>query len=191
MWTAQIDQSAHIYDLLSPPFRAARRHHPLRLSHSQSTCRSPKWSSASASASTRRPPPPRRRIRRRRCRRRPISRSAASGPVRIASGPPPVGAASPSRMLRPALRYRTGAMALNSRSSGLGILVACRADVMPSVCFFCVGRSCRGPGGSCAVAPRRHARKWGSAVCAAKADGAQVGRCGTARLLPRFFELTK
>ncbi|XP_052167538.1 2-C-methyl-D-erythritol 4-phosphate cytidylyltransferase, chloroplastic [Oryza glaberrima] len=28
-------------------------------------------------------------------------------------------------------------------------------------------------GGSCAVAPRRHARKWGSAVCAAKADGAQ------------------
>uniref|UniRef100_I1NU32 2-C-methyl-D-erythritol 4-phosphate cytidylyltransferase, chloroplastic n=1 Tax=Oryza glaberrima TaxID=4538 RepID=I1NU32_ORYGL len=27
--------------------------------------------------------------------------------------------------------------------------------------------------GSCAVAPRRHARKWGSAVCAAKADGAQ------------------
>ncbi|XP_015626896.1 2-C-methyl-D-erythritol 4-phosphate cytidylyltransferase, chloroplastic isoform X1 [Oryza sativa Japonica Group] len=81
MWTAQIDQSAHIYDLLSPPFRAARRHHPLRLSHSQSTCHSPKWSSASASASTRRPPPPRRRIRRRRCRRRPISRSAASGPA--------------------------------------------------------------------------------------------------------------
>uniref|UniRef100_A0A0D3EX59 2-C-methyl-D-erythritol 4-phosphate cytidylyltransferase, chloroplastic n=1 Tax=Oryza barthii TaxID=65489 RepID=A0A0D3EX59_9ORYZ len=31
----------------------------------------------------------------------------------------------------------------------------------------------RSSGGSCAVAPRRHARKWGSAVCAAKADGAQ------------------
>uniref|UniRef100_A0A0E0JRZ2 2-C-methyl-D-erythritol 4-phosphate cytidylyltransferase, chloroplastic n=1 Tax=Oryza punctata TaxID=4537 RepID=A0A0E0JRZ2_ORYPU len=28
-------------------------------------------------------------------------------------------------------------------------------------------------GGRCAVAPRRHARKWGSVVCAAKANGAQ------------------
>uniref|UniRef100_A0A0D9YID8 2-C-methyl-D-erythritol 4-phosphate cytidylyltransferase, chloroplastic n=2 Tax=Oryza TaxID=4527 RepID=A0A0D9YID8_9ORYZ len=144
MWTAQIDQRALIYDLLSPPFRAGRRHHPEPLPFAVylplpemelRLCL--RLHAPPASAPTTHPPPP-------------LSPSPNLALRRLRTGKDrlrasPCRAASPSRMLRPALRYRTGAMALNSRSSG----------------------------GSCAVAPRRHARKWGSAVCAAKADGAQ------------------